>query len=464
MNGIKVTYDNYNRIEETDLAKLSSYSDGIEYNYLGSIILNINPLIFSEIVKDSKSSEIEFGEYPQTEVSEELSKKLESIHNTQTVSSPEKIEPINERYTTYSYVIKKVPVLTNISYSHEILNNSFRSCKVFLYNGEKYLRYKNKKNGNIRWIKIEPLRWKVDREKNELRSVKAFVNGALENYLYDASTWDYGLAYITSVRMSNDKTHKYLNDVMLANILQTVSIKKIVKYQSFEDLKRIIKDNRFFDCFHDFGTIEFEGPALSTRQKESISSMLGRKITKSFKEEKKEEEKFSKFKLIEAKEKAEDKKEIDRRYKDVLSKINDLKNAIAALEMEKGNSSRILNRLYSSIVVPDEVLIVTVGDHREFNPEFVPLLKYIDLSQVDIKNLKLSHHDLSETNIHFDPQEIYQKDLSYSKLSDENVSWKSFDGVNLTGANIEMEKDSYDLDKAIIDENTKLPVSNSKTL
>ena len=102
MNGIKVTYDNYNRIEETDLAKLSSYSDGIEYNYLGSIILNINPLIFSEIVKDSKSSEIEFGEYPQTEVSEELSKKLESIHNTQTVSSPEKIEPINEKYTTYS--------------------------------------------------------------------------------------------------------------------------------------------------------------------------------------------------------------------------------------------------------------------------------------------------------------------------------------------------------------------------
>ena len=471
MNGIKVTYTYNNREysvtngttltysrkgNKTDFANLSSYD-----NYLGSIVLTMNPLIFAEIVKDDSSSEIEFGEYPQTEADEETSKKLESIHNTLTVSSPEKIKPTNERYTAYLGIIKEIPVLTNASYTHEFVNSSFKACKVFLYNGEKYLRYKNKKNGDIKWFKVEPLKWKVDREKSELVSVNSFVSGILENFWYDASTWDYGLGYIRDVRKSEEKTNIFLNDVVLRDILQTVSIKKTIKYQSFEELKRIIKDNKFFECFHNLGTLEFEGPSLSALQKESINSMLGEKIKKTFKEQEKEE---NKFRLIKTKEKAENNKEVEKRYKDVLNKLNDLKNAIVALEMEKGNASILLDRLLSSIIVPEELLIVKVGDHREFNPEFVSLLKYINLASVDCTNLKLSGLDLSETNIHFDPQTIYKKDLSYSKLADHNITWSSLKDVILVGTDIEDEKESYDIELAIIDDNTKLPRINDRAL
>lgn len=458
-NGITLTYSN--KGNKTDLANLSYHE---MENYLGSIVLIMNPLIFAEVVKDDSSSEIEFGEYPQTEASEEISKKLESIHNTLTVSSPEKIKPTNERYTAYMGIIKEIPVLTNTSYTHDFVNSSFKACKVFLYNGEKYLRYKNNKNGDIKWFKVEPLKWKVNREKNELISVNSFVCGVLENYWYDASSWAHGLGYIRDVRKSEEKTNKFLNDVVLRDILQTVSIKKTIKYQSFEELKTIIKDNKYFECFHDLGTLEFEGPSLSTSQKESINSMLGGKVKKTFKEQKKEENKFSKFRLIKTKEKAENNKEVEKRYKDVLNKLNDLKNAIATLEMEKGNASKLLNGLLSSIIVPEELLIVRVGDHREFNPEFVSLLKFIDLSLVDCNNLKLSGHDLSETNIRFDPQTIYKKDLSYSKLADHNINWSSLKDVILIGTDIEDEKESYDIELAIIDDNTKLPKKNGKAL
>ena len=96
--------------------------------------------------------------------------------------------------------------------------------------------------------------------------------------------------------------------------------------------------------------------------------------------------------------------------------------------------------------------------------EFIDLLKFIDLSMLTTKNLKLSSLDLSETNIHFDPQEIYKKDLSYSKIADHNVSWCSFKGVNLTGANIEDEKESYDYEEAIISVDTRLPRNKARAI
>ena len=466
MNGIKIKYYERINLERTDLAT-SSRGDNSEANtdnYLGAIALSFDPLIFSEIVKDYNVSEIEFGEYPQSKASEEISKKLESIHNTLTVSSPEKIEPTNDKYTPYTYDVKKTPVLTNMSYSHDFVRNSLKSCKVFLYNGEKYLRYKNKKDRIIEWFKVEPLKWKVDREKKELISAKSFANEILEDYWYDASRWDYGLMLIRDIRESEDKTNKFLNDVLLPEILQTVHIKKTVKYQSYEELKKIITYNKFFECFQDFGMIEFDGPSLDRMQMQIINSMLGGKIKRSFKEEKKDEEKFSKFKIIDAKEKAENNKEREKKYREVLNKINDLKNAIVALELERGNASRLLKGLLSSITVPEEVLIINVGDHREFNPEFIPLLKYIDLSLVDSKNLKLSNLNLSETNLCFDPQVIHNKDLSNSKLGNHNMIWAQLKGVILNGADIEEEEESYDLENAIVDDNTKLPKINGKAL
>ena len=86
-------------------------------------------------------------------------------------------------------------------------------------------------------------------------------------------------------------------------------------------------------------------------------------------------------------------------------------------------------------------------------------MKFIDLSLLDVTNLKLSNLDLRDTNIRINPQIIFNKDLSNSKLSDSNVVWASFKDVDLRGADISDEKESYDIEYAIIDESTKLPIN-----
>ena len=167
---------------------------------------------------------------------------------------------------------------------------------------------------------------------------------------------------------------------------------------------------------------------------------------------------LAKFTIIDKKNKEEEKeKQVKERIKEVSKNILELKKSIELLEESKINLNDTLSKIKSSIKIPDELLIQKVNDHYEFSPEFIPLLKYIDLSFIDTKNLKLSGLDLSETNIHFNPQTIYNKDLSGTKLSDDNVSWVSFRDVNLENADIENEKDSYEIDYAIINENTKLP-------
>ena len=167
---------------------------------------------------------------------------------------------------------------------------------------------------------------------------------------------------------------------------------------------------------------------------------------------------LAKFTIIDKKNKEEEKeKQVKERIKEVSKNILELKKSIELLEESKINLNDTLSKIKSSIKIPDELLIQKVNDHYEFSPEFIPLLKYIDLSFIDTKNLKLSGLDLSETNIHFNPQTIYNKDLSGTKLSNENVSWVSFRDVNLENADIENEKDSYEIDYAIINENTKLP-------
>ena len=107
-------------------------------------------------------------------------------------------------------------------------------------------------------------------------------------------------------------------------------------------------------------------------------------------------------------------------------------------------------------------LIITVDDHLEFNSQYVKYLKYIDLSTInEMPNIKVSGIDFSETNIKLDPQTVYKKDLSYSKFSDFNISFKSFEGCILDGTDLSDDKNCVDFDKAAsTNSDTKLPERN----
>ena len=88
--------------------------------------------------------------------------------------------------------------------------------------------------------------------------------------------------------------------------------------------------------------------------------------------------------------------------------------------------------MYGSVVVDESVLITTVEDHREIRPEFLPFIKFIDLSKISCKNLKVSGLDLRNTNIKLNPNQVYNKDLSNTLLSTSALS-KMFDGCNFEG-------------------------------
>ncbi len=112
--------------------------------------------------------------------------------------------------------------------------------------------------------------------------------------------------------------------------------------------------------------------------------------------------------------------------------IKEINNNYDKLDNE--SKSKILNKIY----IPMDMLIKEVDNHKEFNPMFIPYLKYINLCLVKSDNLKVSNIDFRDTNIDIDPQKVYQKDLSGIKLDSRNISpFRDFDGCNIVGASFE---------------------------
>lgn len=88
------------------------------------------------------------------------------------------------------------------------------------------------------------------------------------------------------------------------------------------------------------------------------------------------------------------------------------------------------------VLVPEELLLVQVDDHYEFNPIFLTqgILRFIDLRNISLADVKVSGVDLSYTNATINPQEIYNKDMSNGKFCGIDFNLCDFTGVNITGA------------------------------
>lgn len=77
------------------------------------------------------------------------------------------------------------------------------------------------------------------------------------------------------------------------------------------------------------------------------------------------------------------------------------------------------------------------------------VLRMLDLSDVDLTNVDIRGMDFSGTNIHINPQIIYNKDMSYVNATDVKFSpfFDSFEGVILDGAIINDYEASVDFEK-----------------
>lgn len=293
---------------------------------------------------------------------------------------------------------------TNKMYRVISNNNTFVSYPEYEFYGKKFVKVKNT------WVEVLPIRWKVD------YTLKCFVFDELS---------------LPRSLVENAILEKRVYNFLRKNFIKEIEVKSKneVSEELKSEIKKINEDKR-----REEETI---------RAKEEIRQ-------KTLKENKNEEE-------------------IKKLKEELLGKIVEIEKTLEKLNGLMLNNNQLLT--YSNITptrikgITEEILFERVDDHYEFNKDFIPHLKYINLSLLRTKNLKVSGIDFRGTNIRINPQEVYNKDLSNSKFDDDNIIG-SFKGVNLCGSDISQESFPLDLDEAIIDDNTILPnhVIDKKTL
>ena len=124
--------------------------------------------------------------------------------------------------------------------------------------------------------------------------------------------------------------------------------------------------------------------------------------------------------------------------------------------------------------VSKEVLFVTGEDGvTRIDKRFIPVLKYIDLSGYGFENVDISGIDFSDCNvININPQKVFNKDLSNTIFVDDlkrpnnifpfNAS-TNFEGVNLSGAQIIIDKPIFiKFNGAITDSETLIQMNGKE--
>lgn len=107
--------------------------------------------------------------------------------------------------------------------------------------------------------------------------------------------------------------------------------------------------------------------------------------------------------------------------------------------------------------VPIEDLLEKKDDHFVISSKYIKDLKFIDLTEISVleKNIDFSGIDYTDTNLSINPQRVYNKDL-HNCIFDENNTALDFSGVDIRGTDISKNRFVMGLDKAIMDENTKI--------
>ena len=130
---------------------------------------------------------------------------------------------------------------------------------------------------------------------------------------------------------------------------------------------------------------------------------------------------------------------------------------ILASKSSKNQEDKQDNKTAGRILVDENQILIRVDDHKEINPLFINFLGNFNLSGVSFDNVKVSGLDLSYSNAIIDPQKVYNKDMSNGNYSGLSFNSSNFEGVNICGSDFtDCEMELALIDKAIMDENTKL--------
>lgn len=122
--------------------------------------------------------EVEYGEYPQTIVSEDFARTLERAYSNRTINQTGK------SYTTDS-----------VSYQDTDTPFQARTHIEYEYNGRKYIRFigdsncsgeilsdgRTIQNGDVYWVEVEPIKWMIDERTNIALSKKLIFSGVQFN-------------------------------------------------------------------------------------------------------------------------------------------------------------------------------------------------------------------------------------------------------------------------------------------
>lgn len=178
--------------------------------------------------------------------------------------------------------------------------------------------------------------------------------------------------------------------------------------------------------YEDFKVI-FESPEYQSKLAEEIESL----------KESIEQEKKARL-IEEANQKRESERQrIAEKKENLRQSLSNLSNILAECSRYITEIQMITNRdSNDKVKVPEELLLITVNDHIEINPIFLTpgILKFVDLSTISFKGVKITGIDLSYTNAMINPQEIYMKDMSNGKYCGLNFNLVSFKDVNIANA------------------------------
>lgn len=188
----------------------------LSYSSISEISMNV-------VSGEKEILEVEYGEYPQDIVSEEFSKKLEDLYTTN------KLNKTGKSYTTDSVKWNSFDVL-------------FQERKhiEYEYDGEKYIRFVADSNswgavlsdgrkveeGKPYWLKVEPIKWMIDKKTNIALSKKIIFAGVQFN----------NEEYYT-VDFENTIIYRFLNEIFAKEIIPSNTVDK----ETIEQLKAIVQ-------------------------------------------------------------------------------------------------------------------------------------------------------------------------------------------------------------------------------
>ncbi|MEE3342711.1 MAG: hypothetical protein VZS44_01315 [Bacilli bacterium] len=254
---------------------------------------------------DSSITTIEFGEYPQNKVEPELQQELEQLYKQKNASSiqiyqqpnannSQELKPTGNTYTIPTTTIKETRRIENptkirfIKGGHSNpYNTTGKTNKTtyeeYEYKNKKYIRYVYSDiiygTKEEIWLEVSPVTWII--EDGILYAKQGLFNTLLENNKEEDDSILGIKTHYKYLTESYKETKQFLETQFLKDLLQTVHLSKVIKYNTFIELEMTIKDNNY-ELKDGITEIVLDGPTLTKQEMNKIKALVPSEIKISY--------------------------------------------------------------------------------------------------------------------------------------------------------------------------------------